>query len=113
MKIDRLLALNKYGSRCAYCGEPITPRQMQVDHIKPKRLGGTDDFDNLNPACGPCNNRKMILSVDEFRNEISAQVSRLRRDSGAFRLAERFGLIQTTGNCVVFYFERLEANELD
>lgn len=28
---------------------------MTRDHIIPKSLGGTDDVENLRPACGPCN----------------------------------------------------------
>lgn len=33
----------------------------QVDHIKPKADGGTDDIDNLQPLCRPCHDRKSAL----------------------------------------------------
>ena len=33
----------------------------QVDHIKPKAQGGTDDLDNLQLLCRPCHDRKSVL----------------------------------------------------
>ena len=80
---------------------------MQVDHIKASYRGGSDDMDNLNPACRACNNFKVTHSIEELRHEISQQVERGRRYSVNFRLAERYGLIAITGNPVVFYFERV------
>lgn len=32
----------KYGGRCAYCGEPIEYKAMQVDHMEPLAKGGAD-----------------------------------------------------------------------
>ncbi len=40
----------KYNGRCAYCGHEIAIKDMQVDHIIPKRLGGADSFENYNPS---------------------------------------------------------------
>lgn len=39
---------------CAYCGGEATT----LDHIVPLSDGGTHDWDNLTPACKPCNSRK-------------------------------------------------------
>ena len=96
----------KFDGRCAYCGYEITQGQMQVDHIHPKALNGSDDMENLNPACHPCNNYKVTFSIEELRRQIGRQVERARRYSVNFRLAERYGLIELTGSPVVFYFER-------
>lgn len=35
-KDQRMQIWQKYDGRCAYCGEPIEYKDMQVDHIKPK-----------------------------------------------------------------------------
>lgn len=63
---------------CHYCGlriHPATPNQakgrnapvdmssgspvwLELDHIVPRALGGTNLFDNLRAACSPCNRRK-------------------------------------------------------
>lgn len=34
-KKTRLKVYEKYGGHCAYCGEAIEFKEMQVDHIKP------------------------------------------------------------------------------
>jgi 5-methylcytosine-specific restriction endonuclease McrA len=109
----------KYGGRCAYCGTEITVKQMQMDHFKPiyrnwgdthplPEHAGTDTIDNLMPACAPCNRWKSTMPLEDFRAELVAQVERLRRDSAAFRMAERHGLVVPTGNPVVFWFEKFE-----
>lgn len=39
---------------CVYCGEPATT----LDHVIPVAAGGTNDDNNLVPACGNCNSSK-------------------------------------------------------
>ena len=104
--INRQAVYDKFKGHCAYCGTAIMPKQMQVDHIYPKRNGGTDDIANLNPACRACNCWKTAMDIELFRSEISNQVERLRRYSSAFRMAERYSLVSETKQDVSFYFER-------
>jgi 5-methylcytosine-specific restriction endonuclease McrA len=40
----------KYDGKCAYCGIYLV-KGWNVDHIKSKIFGGTNDLDNLNPSC--------------------------------------------------------------
>lgn len=107
----------KCGGRCAYCGEEVTLKTMQVDHIRPKRnfhYGlrseipdyDVDDIRNLNPSCRKCNNFKTAMSLEEFRQQLESQVDRARRYSVNFRMAEKFGLIRAEERSIVFYFER-------
>ena len=42
------------GPLCVVCGRLAT----DVDHIVPRRLGGTDSLDNLQPLCHECHSRK-------------------------------------------------------
>src|SRR5262249_53267218 len=49
---------------CAYCGDPVP---TQVDHIIPRSRGGTDDRDNLAPACKLCNMEKLDFTPEEYR----------------------------------------------
>ena len=49
--------------RCIYCG---TEGDLEIDHIHPKSLGGTDSIQNLVLACVPCNRKKMHHSVDQL-----------------------------------------------
>ena len=114
----RKQAHEKCGGRCAYCGEEVTLKTMQVDHIRAKRIFNVgsrsdipdydvDDMRNLNPSCRPCNNLKHWYTVEQFREIIETQVEKARRYSVNFRTGERFGLIQSEDRPIVFYFEKL------
>ena len=46
---------NEY--RCVSCG---THRNLSIDHIIPVARGGSDDVDNLQTMCVPCNTRKGV-----------------------------------------------------
>ena len=115
MKIDRRAVYDKYDGHCAYCGEKIEFKKMQVDHIISKSRFHINhriieyhhnDSKNLNPACRVCNYWKHNFTVDEFRKEILLQVGRLRKYNGKFRFAEKYGLILETNAFYLFYFER-------
>ncbi len=41
--------------RCVYCGSTAEAKELHIDHLYPKALGGTDDEDNLVTACIDCN----------------------------------------------------------
>ncbi len=104
----------KYNGKCAYCGCIIDYNEMQVDHIISKRNFPMHEYDydvndeiNMNPSCRSCNKFKDVFSIETFRQEISKQIDRLRRDRPTFRLAERFGLIECKEQKqVTFYFEK-------
>jgi hypothetical protein len=49
---------------CVYCGDEA---QLQVDHVIPLSRGGTDDRDNLAPACKRCNMEKLDFKPEEWR----------------------------------------------
>jgi 5-methylcytosine-specific restriction endonuclease McrA len=114
----RKQVFEKCGGRCAYCGNEITVKAMQVDHIRAKRIFSVgaradipdydvDDMRNLNPSCRPCNNLKHWYTTEQFRDIIESQVEKARRYSVNFRTGERFGLIQAEERPIVFYFEKL------
>lgn len=42
---------------CVQCGQPAT----DVDHITPRRQGGTDEWSNLQGLCRECHSRKTAL----------------------------------------------------
>lgn len=43
------------GWECVHCG---SHRDLTVDHVIPVALGGTNDMDNLQTLCRPCNSSK-------------------------------------------------------
>lgn len=54
--------LQRDGYICAYCGQDAT----QVDHVIPRKAGGTHDLDNLVACCAPCNSKKGALNEASF-----------------------------------------------
>ena len=112
---------NKYGQHCAYCGVKLEYKKMQVDHIDPhwhnmtgdecKKHGlkkGGHGIENFNPSCARCNKWKDTFSIEAFRNEISLQLVRLKRDSSNYRMALDFNMIVEIDKPVEFYFERFK-----
>lgn len=55
----RILGRDKYLCQPCLRASMITPAS-QVDHIKPKAQGGTDDEDNLQSICKSCHDLKTI-----------------------------------------------------
>lgn len=56
--------VEQYGGCCAYCGAAT---EMTEDHRVPLARGGTNDIENIIPACLPCNCRKHTMTEREFR----------------------------------------------
>jgi len=44
--------------RCELCGISADVKALEVDHIRPRNRGGTDDPDNLQALCYSCNSMK-------------------------------------------------------
>jgi hypothetical protein len=104
------ILFDKFGGCCAYCGANLLKVVWDIDHIKPKYLGGSNDIENLNPSCRRCNVWKKTFSIEEFRQEIMAQSERLLKSSAGVRLAVDYGVIEikTTKIKPLFYFEQLK-----
>jgi hypothetical protein len=64
------------GFTCIYCGFDGNGfnqwRQLSVDHLRPKSVGGTDAADNLVTACNFCNSAtsRMKFSQEQSTDEI-------------------------------------------
>lgn len=51
------------GNVCFYCGNG---GPLAIDHDIPISRGGSDDIENILPACKTCNSRKSALTAKEF-----------------------------------------------
>ena len=127
MKFDRHEVYAKYNGHCAYCGEKMKYKDMQVDHIIPKvdfvrhvinriyvpdflkhlTFDDVNHIDNLNPACKVCNKWKSFHHLELFRSEIEMQVKRLNAYSANYRMAKRYGLIAENVKPIIFYYETI------
>ena len=117
--IDRQAVYDKFGGRCAYTGT-LLKDDWQVDHIVPKRQGGTDDINNLYPAQRIVNHYKRCLDNEKFRTWLLGGLHlRLRKlhknprtEKGRKRkaylteVADIFGITPDKPFCGTFYYER-------
>ena len=114
-KRQREAVFNKYGGRCAYCGCELTPRTMQVDHIKAVYTSSLendnvetqdDSFDNLNPSCRQCNFYNGTLDIEQFREKIMTTLYETCQNTFQAKLAKKLGML-TVKQFDKFYFERI------
>lgn len=71
----RAAVRERAGQCCEYCqrrqiDSPLIP--LQIEHIVPRKHGGSDELDNLALACADCNLRKgsNLTGIDPETNEI-------------------------------------------
>ena len=54
--------LQKAGFSCQICGSEAS----QVDHIKPKAFGGSDERKNLQALCSKCHDEKTREDINKY-----------------------------------------------
>jgi hypothetical protein len=57
-RTDRFRILHRDHFTCRYCGDRPGCDRLEVDHLVPRRRGGSDHPSNLVTACKTCNGRK-------------------------------------------------------
>ena len=56
-----------YDFRCLRCGDQFPIKELIEDHIIPIGPGVSDNIDNIQPLCRPCNSRKGRRTIDYRR----------------------------------------------
>ena len=93
MSNKRLMAFQKTGFKCGYCGCDLDADNGVVDHIIAKRNGGSNDLDNLMASCRPCNASKGYKSLEEYR--IWVQWKDIR-ETQAFSIYQLIWMLENT-----------------
>lgn len=72
----RAAVRERAAERCEYCqrrqiDSPLVP--LQIEHIIPRKHGGSDDLDNLGLACAECNLHKSsnLTGIDPDNGQIT------------------------------------------
>lgn len=104
----RQLVYNKCNGHCAYCGCELEYKDMQVDHVLAVGRGGSNDIDNLLPACRQCNYDKHKKTIEGFRKRISKELYKSLERVFVYRLAKKYNLVKEEPRVVKFYFEQLQ-----
>lgn len=76
-EVTKALVRTRAGNRCEYCqlrqdDSPLA--SLHIEHVVPKKHGGSDDIDNLALACIDCNLHKgpNLTGIDPETNEVTA-----------------------------------------
>jgi len=121
-KVQREQVRNKFGGKCAYCGNPL-PDRWHADHFEPviRNWGKFKStpcerpenhrIENMMPACPPCNISKHSLSLEAWRDWLTGHLRSLNAHHSIYRLMKAYGLVIETGNQIVFYFERVQSTD--
>ena len=72
----RYKILQRAKHRCELCGIPADQKALDVDHIVPKNLGGSDNESNLQALCYTCNRSKGDRDKTDFRDIESTYAER-------------------------------------
>ncbi|MCH8345188.1 MAG: HNH endonuclease [Planctomycetes bacterium] len=58
VKLNRRNLYARDGNRCQYCGGQFSTKELTIDHVTPRVLGGQHSWKNLVCACVTCNAKK-------------------------------------------------------
>ena len=115
-RLRREAVYRKYGGRCAYCGNPILMKDMQVDHFVPKYKaaayehytgGDVESLDNLYPSCRLCNHYKRANGIETFRKWIEEIPRKLKREY-IYNVGVKYGIVQPQPRKIQFFFEKVK-----
>lgn len=80
--------LEKWGRKCAYCD--VTDVPLEIEHIHPRSIGGSNRVSNLTLACHDCNQAKGNQDIRDFLankpntlKQILAQAKQPLKDAAA------------------------------
>jgi 5-methylcytosine-specific restriction endonuclease McrA len=102
----RKSVLDKYNNKCAYCGNNISLDEMKIDHFIPQSKGGTDDFENLMPACDICNHYKDSHNIHKFNFAMQNIINKIKK-LYIIKVAIRYGLISFK-EFTEFYYQTID-----
>jgi 5-methylcytosine-specific restriction endonuclease McrA len=58
LRFSRILVLIRDQYKCQYCGATFPLRGLNLDHVIPRRYGGSSSWDNVVCCCLSCNRKK-------------------------------------------------------
>ena len=79
----RFRVLARSGFTCSYCGASAADVMLEIDHVLPVALGGTNDEANLVASCEVCNLGKGATSIVSVRRTFLGWLSAQRKREDA------------------------------
>jgi len=76
LKLSRRSVFARDNYTCQYCGHRF--KDLTIDHVVPKRLGGKSTWENMVCCCRKCNSKKADKTLDQTSMELAKQPRRPR-----------------------------------
>ncbi len=80
VKFNRRNIYARDNNRCQYCGKHFSTRELSIDHLIPRSLGGRSVWENVVCACIKCNVRKGGRTPEDARMTLIKKPVRPRRN---------------------------------
>lgn len=58
VKFSRVNVMTRDGFCCQFCGKRLPMKDLNYDHVIPRKQGGKTDWTNIVTSCYPCNSEK-------------------------------------------------------
>lgn len=73
VKLCRRNVYIRDGGRCQYTGEKLSEKEATIDHVKPRALGGENDWNNVVLCSRQVNGKKADRTVEQAGLKLSKQ----------------------------------------
>ncbi len=78
VRFSRMNVFARDDFRCQYCGERKITRELNYDHVVPRKHGGRTAWENIVTSCYPCNDRKGSRTPEQAGMKLRKQPIRPR-----------------------------------
>jgi 5-methylcytosine-specific restriction endonuclease McrA len=70
VKFSRTNVLTRDNFTCQYCGKRAPRRELNYDHVNPRKLGGRTVWENIVTSCYSCNSRKAGRTPEQAKMKL-------------------------------------------
>jgi 5-methylcytosine-specific restriction endonuclease McrA len=80
VKFNRRNLFARDSNRCQYCGKKFPTHELSLDHVVPRSLGGTSNWENIVCACTRCNAKKGGMTPEQAHMTLIQKPVKPRRN---------------------------------
>lgn len=65
-----------FGPFCTYCTKVYPLHDLTIDHVVPKKMGGSNGLVNLTLSCRDCNHKKGEMLLTQFLRAYEVKITK-------------------------------------